>query len=408
MKALTAALNIKKEAWDRVKSTILRRSGLTSGITFRLGEEPEPELVSPQWVKVRSIMSGISDMDEGMIVYHDLSSFGPFLELPFVPGNENVGIVVEAGRSVQPIELGQRVVVDPLLACTQRQVDPPCPSCSRGEPHCCRSFNRGVVGPGMMIGACPDTGGGWGDVFIAHHSQIHPLSDTMETETAVLLPELARAVRTVLHNPPSSGDRVIVMGCGSLGLLTVMVLEIFGYDVNVMIVAEHPFEVALARKLTRSTATLADTSGAVYEDVAEFVGGSVSYPRVGSITLHGGADVVYETSGAAHFVEKGLRFAGEGKRFVLSALKQIRALDIGPIWHKAVKILGPGWSNSVLFDGDKVNAFDAAATLMERHPFPVDDLVSHRFPLDQYQQAFATLEDRAAQRAVKVIFHHVV
>jgi threonine dehydrogenase-like Zn-dependent dehydrogenase len=146
----------------------------------------------------------------------------------------------------------------------------------------------------------------------------------------------------------------------------------------------------------------------VYEDVAEFVGGSVSYPRVGSITLHGGADVVYETSGTAHFVEKGLRFAGEGKRFVLSSLKQTQALDIGPIWHKAVKILGPGWSNSVFFDGDKVNAFDAAATLMERHSFPVDDLVSHRFPLDQYQQAFATLEDRAAQRAVKVIFHHVV
>ncbi|MBM3301213.1 MAG: alcohol dehydrogenase catalytic domain-containing protein, partial [Deltaproteobacteria bacterium] len=181
MKALRANFSIGKEAWDRIKSRFLGRPEQSQGIVLESVEIPEPALVSPRWVRVRSITSGISDMDEGLILDHDPCVFGVFLSFPFVPGNENVGIVTETGKEVSGMELGQRVVVDPLLSCRPRQIDPLCPSCSQGEPFCCSNFSKGVVGPGIFIGACTDTGGGWGDSFIAHRGQLYPIPHDMET-----------------------------------------------------------------------------------------------------------------------------------------------------------------------------------------------------------------------------------
>lgn len=408
MKALVATLSIKREAWDKVKSSILRRPDHSHGITLEIAEVPEPPLVSPQWARIRSIMSGISDMDEGLILHQDTSTLSPVLRFPFVPGNEIVGIVTEAGREVEGIELGQRVIVDPLLACTQRQVEAPCQMCAQGEPHCCRNIDKGVVGPGLMIGACPDTGGGWGDSFIAHHSQLHRLPDSMQTENAIIIPELARALRAVLRNPPSAGDRVIIMGAGSLGVLTVLVFQMLGYDVNLLVVAEHPFEADLARRITGEKVSLADTAGTAYEEVAEFVGGSVRYPQTGRLSIEGGADLVYDTTGRKDLMEDALRFTGEGKRFVMMAMKQARALDLEPVWHKGVKILGPGWSRREFFEGAISDVFDIALSLIQRNSLPVSDLLSHRYTLNQYQQAFSTIEQRPTARAMKVILQHVV
>lgn len=197
MKAILANFSLGKEVWGRVRSKILHQERVPQGLTLQSAEVPEPTLVSHQWVRVRAIMSGISGMDEAMILHHDPSPLGAFLSFPFVPGNENLGIVTEVGEEVQGIEPGERVVVDPLLSCRPRQVQPPCPSCSRGEPSSCRNFAKGVIGPGMMIGACRDTSGGWGDYFIAHQSQVRRLPQNMESDQAILVPEFARAVRAV-------------------------------------------------------------------------------------------------------------------------------------------------------------------------------------------------------------------
>ncbi len=74
---------------------------------------------------MRTIVSGISDLDEGAILNHDTSSLGATLPLPFFPGNENVGIVTEVGAHVNGIELGERVVVNPVLSCTSSRHSAP-------------------------------------------------------------------------------------------------------------------------------------------------------------------------------------------------------------------------------------------------------------------------------------------
>jgi threonine dehydrogenase-like Zn-dependent dehydrogenase len=408
MKALTANFSLKREAWDRVRNRIMRGNREGHGISLELVETTEPALVSPHWVRIRSILSGISVMDEAMILNHDTSSFGSFLTFPFVPGNENVGIVTEVGGEVENFELGERVVVDPLLSCEPRQVDPFCPSCSDGRPSCCRSLAKGIVGPGMLIGGCRDTAGGWGDSFIAHKSQLRPIPNDMDMDHAVLVPEFARAVKAVLQNPPGPGDRVIVMGARSLGLLTLLALTMLGFHARVLVIAEHPYEMNLVRRLADMEAVLTRGPGTAYQEVAEFVDGEVHYPKMGRITLEGGADLVYETTGNADQIEDAMRFTGEGKRLVCVALRRTSGFDISPLWFKGIRISGVGFSGKEFYDGKMMHTLDTAIDLALRHSLPTGEIITHRFGQQEHRQAFATLENRSANKAVKAIFQHVV
>jgi NADPH:quinone reductase-like Zn-dependent oxidoreductase len=127
MKAILADFSLGREVWGRVRAKILRRDDSSHALSLQPAEVPEPLLATSQWVRIRTIMSGISGMDEALILQHDPTPFGPFLSFPFVPGNENLGIVTEVGDEVSGIEPGERVVVDPVLSCKPRQVQPPCP-----------------------------------------------------------------------------------------------------------------------------------------------------------------------------------------------------------------------------------------------------------------------------------------
>ncbi|MDQ7785554.1 MAG: alcohol dehydrogenase catalytic domain-containing protein [Desulfomonilaceae bacterium] len=408
MKAIVADFSIKREAWDRVRSRLMRGGRESHGITMDLTEIPEPTFTSPNWVKVRSIMSGISTMDEGMVLHHDLSAFGASLSFPFVPGNENVGIVTEVGRNVENLDLGERVIVDPLLSCEPREAQPVCSACSRGEPAYCRNFFQGIIGSGMLIGACRDTGGGWGDYFTAAASRLRPIPQDMDSDHAVLMPEFSRAVKAVLRNPPGTGDRVVIVGGGSLGIMVLLALDMLGHDQPILVVVEHPFEVDLVRRLSDASVVLAHSPGAAFEGVAEFVQCEVLYPKVGRITLAGGADLVYETTGTADRIEDAMSFTGEGKRLVLSALNQTSGFDMSPLWFKGIHIEGVGFSGRELYDGDMVHVLDIAVDLARKHSFPVAELITHRFSLSEHRQAFAALASRSTSKAVKIIFQHVV
>jgi threonine dehydrogenase-like Zn-dependent dehydrogenase len=230
----------------------------------------------------------------------------------------------------------------------------------------------------------------------------------MNSDQGVLIPEFARALRGILQHPPAAGDRVIVMGAGSLGLLTAEALQMLGCRVNLLIVGDHPFELEIARNLSDAEVILADTPGTAYEGVAAFVKGTVRYPEVGRITLEGGADLVYETTGLRDRIEDALRFTGEGKKLVLMGINQPAGFDMTPLWFKSVRICGTLFSGRDSYKGEMRETFDIAMELAAEHGLPVSQLVTHRFKLDEYESAFAALADRSRTKALKVIFQHVV
>jgi threonine dehydrogenase-like Zn-dependent dehydrogenase len=408
MKALVAHSSVGKEVWNRFKSGFFSKSGPSPHVSLHLSDIPEPAIPHPEWVKIRTITSGISDIDEGMFLYGDFASLGAYLTFPFVPGNENLGIITEVGSEVSGVEPGDRVVVDPLLSCRPRGIQPVCTSCAEGDPSSCRNFFRGRIGPGVIIGACTDTGGGWADSFLAHASQIRPIPSNMETENAILLPEFARAVRAVLQHPPAPGDRVIILGARSLGLLTLIALHELGFGADPIVVAEQPFEVELARKFGAAAVVLLHPRASAYEDVAKLVAGTVRYPQVGRIGLEGGADLVYETTGIGENIGDALCFTGESKALVLMAVTQASAFNIAPIWFKGIQLYRSAFSGFDRYRGEVRDTFDIAFDLVASRGLPSSELITHRLKPDQHGLALGALQDRSGSKAVKVIFQHVM
>jgi len=408
MKALVAHSSAGKEVWNRFKSSFFSKSGPSPHVSLHLAEIPEPAVSHPEWVKIRTITSGVSDLDEGMFLYGDFASLGAYLTFPFVPGNENFGIITEVGGEVRGVEPGDRVVVDPLLSCRPRGIAPVCSSCAEGDPSSCRNFFRGRLGPGVMIGACADTGGGWSDSFLAHASQIRSIPSPMEAENAMLVPEFARAVRAVLQHPPASGDQVIIVGARSLGLLTLIALQRLGLEANAIVVAEHPFEVELARKFGAAAVVLLHPRASAYEDIAKLVAGTVRYAQAGRIALEGGADLVYETTGISDNVADALCFTGEGKDLVFMAATQAAAFNIAPIWFKGIRLHRSAFSGFDRYRGEVRETFDIALDLVSVCELPASDLITHRLKPDQYTEALAALQDRSGSKAVKAIFQHVM
>src|SRR5260370_4093018 len=74
---------------------------------------------------------------------------------------------------------------------------------------------------GWRTGYWADTGGGWGEVLVAHPSQVHAVPDALSDEAAVLIEPLACCIHAALRGGATKDDIVVVSGAGTIGLLTV-------------------------------------------------------------------------------------------------------------------------------------------------------------------------------------------
>ncbi|MDQ5811386.1 MAG: alcohol dehydrogenase catalytic domain-containing protein, partial [Actinomycetota bacterium] len=125
---------------------------------LQLEEIPEPKLPTPEWVRVRPLLSGICGSDLGTLSSENSPYFSPLTSPPFVLGHEVMGVVAEDNGDFRA---GERVVLEPALGCEVRAVDPPCPYCAAGRYALCLNVAKGAISPGIQTGFCRDTGGGW-------------------------------------------------------------------------------------------------------------------------------------------------------------------------------------------------------------------------------------------------------
>ena len=155
--------------------------------------------------------------DTSAITGHVSLYLDPLTSYPFVPGHEVVGVLDD----------GSRVVVEPALGCVVRGIDPPCPRCAEGRAGLCYNVTEGPIEVGLQTGYCADTGGGWGEVLVAHPSQVHPVSDKLSDEAAVLIEPLACCIHAALRGGATKDDIVVVSGSGTIGLLTIAAVKTF-------------------------------------------------------------------------------------------------------------------------------------------------------------------------------------
>ena len=371
---------------------------------IRLAEVPVPRLLGDDWVRVRVRYGGICGSDMNIITLHDSPSTAPFASFPFTFGHENVGIIDEAGPGVSGFEPGQRVVVDPVLSCEVRGFREPCSACRRGDLSQCQRFREGRLAPGFITGTCRDTGGSWSPYLLAHRSQLIPVPDSVSDEAAVMIEPFACALHPVLRYPPGDEQTVLVLGSGVVGLLVVAALRAIGSRCRIVAVARYDFQAEMARKLGADE-VVTSRGKELYKELSQRFDTRLVQPPMGKPLLEGGADTVFECVGRDDALDDALRLAGKGARVVLLGLASLpRGVDWTPIWMKELRVIGSFLSGGQPLDGKVVRTSQLAMDLAAQGKVDLSPLVTHRFRLEEYPQAFAAILARGREKVIKAVF----
>lgn len=356
-----------------------RLPGLLAGplAPLRLVNREEPVPPGEGWARVRPRLSGICGSDLATVAGRASFYFSPLVSMPFVPGHEVVG---ELHEDLDDLPAGTRVVLEPVLSCLARGLDP-CPSCAAGRRDRCDRVTVGHVAPGLQTGYCADTGGGWGEVLVAHRSQLHPVPDDLPDERAVLVEPLACALHAVLRARPEPGATVLVVGAGTVGALCLLALREFTQAGRVLVVAKHGRQRELARRLGATDAV--GTAEAVAA-VRRATGAHRLSPERGLPFLLGGVDVALDCVGSRSSLDLALRTTRAGGRVVLAGMPE-GGVDLSPVWFRELEVVGAYAAATELTDGGPVSGFDLALELAREAP--LDGFVGAVYPLARWREA---------------------
>ena len=369
----------------------------------RLVDIPEPQLPTPEWVKVRTRLSGICGSDLATITAKGSPYFSPFTSTPFVLGHEIVGEVAETGAAVEGFRVGRRVVIEPVLSCSVRGISPPCHQCQNLRFANCENITKGDISAGVQTGYCRDTGGGWSQYVLAHQSQLHLVPDDISDEAAVLLEPFACALHGVLKFSPNRAATICVIGGGTIGLLTVAALRVLGHRNRILIFAKYPHQQQLARELGADE-VLSPNSGR-YAAFCELTGATSHQPELGQQVLIGGVDVTFDCIGSSVAIDDAFRFTRAGGEVILVGMPGIpKNVDWTSIWYKQLKVEGAYTYGLETHNGEQVHTFTLGMRLLQKMKSHLRPLVSTLFPLRDYKRAIQTAMNTGKTATVKTAF----
>jgi threonine dehydrogenase-like Zn-dependent dehydrogenase len=358
--------------------------------------DPRP-LPGDDWVRVRPTLAGICGTDMALLTGRASSAMSPFASFPAVLGHEAVGTVVERGAAMTEVREGQRVVVDPVIGCAVRGLDP-CGECADGHPATCVRVTEGSLAPGLIIGYCRDLPGAWGDEMLVHRSQLHPVPDAVSDEEAVLVEPLSVALHAVLAHRPSGNGRILVVGGGTLGLLVIAALRWLAPELPITCLARHSRQASWAQRLgadivSDETAAAAATEARMYRNLA------------GGRSYLGGPGLVYDCVGSRSSVDLALRLAGpRGTVVNVGGPSVLGPLDLTPSWVRELTVAGAYVYGREPSLPGAPHTYGVALELLASGGFPLGELVTHRYRLEDWRRAMAANLDRRRSGAMKTVF----
>jgi L-iditol 2-dehydrogenase len=407
MKAIQFKVSVPRYLLGKALGT-LHSPFYWSGLScLQYGEVAELALPGPDWVKIKTRYGGICGSDWSLIHLKNSPYLSPFGSKQFVLGHENLGTILEMGDEVTGWSVGQRVIADLVLPCSSRGFAEPCPSCRRGDYNLCQRFAEGAIAPGTVLGSCADTGGSWGPVFVAHRSQLVAVPDSVSDENAILLDALCSALHPILRDFPENGQTVLILGAGTIGLCAIASLRALGSQARILVLAKYPFQAELAHQYGADEVLLLSRDQAHYRTLAEVSGANLYQPMLGKPALVGGADIVYECVGSANSLDDALKMATPGGKVILIGLAgKPKNLDCTPIWFHELTVRGTYAVAMEDYQGRRLRTYEVGLELIAQGKLDLSPLLTHRFRLSEYRQAFRTLSAKGRNRALKAIFSY--
>lgn len=326
------------------------------------GVAPEPELLAPTDAIVEVTKSAICGAD--LFPYHGHT---PGFESGTIPGHEWTGVIREVGSEVRHLSPGQRVVNSSMIS------DGQCAHCRAGRPMQCE--DRALFG---YSGVYERLDGGQADLVRAPMADrsLWPIPDGVADDDAVFVADmLPTGLSAVRRGGVSIGDAVVVLGCGTVGLMAVML-------------AARTARVVVAVDSIDSRRELAADLGAVVaspESAAQLVA---------ELTDGLGADVVIEAAGAAPALDSAFGLVrGRGTVSVVGAhFEPDYELDAGRMFEGELTLR--------FAMGDPLNDRELLLSMIATGELSPGRLISHEFGLDEAPVAYQLFDRREASKVV--------
>jgi threonine dehydrogenase-like Zn-dependent dehydrogenase len=262
---------------------------------------------------------------------------------------------------------------------------------------------HGDIAPGIQTGYCRDTGGGWSSYCVAHPFQLHRLPGELSPEEEVLLEPFSCALHAVLKACVRETDRILILGAGTMGLLTLAALKVIRPFCRVTIVAKYPHQKRLASQIGADDVIMADRT--LYSRITELFEAEEHRPELGKPVLIGGVDVTFDCVGSSTTIDDALRFTRSRGQVVIIGMPSIpKGIDWTSLWHKELYLFGSYTYGMEDHEGRRVRTFDMAIDLMKQTGGRLRDLVGRSFRLHDYREAIDHALYTGKSGVVKTIF----
>ncbi len=412
MKALVFDVNVNEIVHLIQESREDKEAYVGEHSLLRLVEVPDLQVPFPDWLLIKTRLCGIcgSDYKQVFVDFEGIDSpLATLATFPQVMGHEVVGTVAAVGTAVKSLQIGQRVVLNPWLSCAPRGITPLCEACQDGQYSLCINFKRGRLAPGIHTGTCRDASGGYAPYLPAHESMAIPVPADISDDAAVLADPFSVSLHSVLRHPPNPGDLVVVYGCGTLGLCAIEILKKL-FDVRIYAITRFDHQARLARQLGAIETIAWRPTAQIIERFRDITGAAEVLPPVEGVPglpmLHGtrGVRVIYNTVGTAESIEVAIRIAGPRSTVVLSGVDTPARFEWSPHYFKEVNLVGSNAFGVEEWNGKRQHAMRHYFDLIKRQHVDVTPIITHRFRLDDYKEAFLYNHHQGEHGAVKVLF----
>lgn len=277
---------------------------------------------------------------------------------PVTLGHELSGEIAEIGKKVSGFQIGDRVVSETYYYTCQT-----CNYCRTGRKNLCEE--RLSIGSGVN--------GAMAEYVAVPAENIHRIPENISFREASMTEPLACCVQAVFeHGMLQPGNRVLLTGPGTIGLLTLQVVRLFGCQ-TLMIGTQRDMKRLELAKMLGADQILYTEDSKIEEKIKMFGGES-------------GVDAVFECSGAGSAVSLCMNVLKKGGRYVQVGIPQNQvSIDLGKLVLREYHLEGTFAQKPIWWD--------KSLELMEQNMIHLEPLIGGVYSLDQWEEAFGAVKD---------------
>src|SRR3954451_6488902 len=342
----------------------LRKTGSGPGAEIARVPVPEPGVGE---VRLRVHAASICGTDLHISSWNEWAA-DRITRLPLTFGHEVAGVVDAAGPEVHHLDVGTFVAAETHIACGY------CRTCRSGRKHICENLR--------ILGV--DVDGAFAEYVVIPAANAWVVGNGIAADIASVMEPFGNAVHAAFGSAGDGADlvtgAVAVLGAGPIGCFCVGIARAAGAR-SVIAVEPNPYRIDLAKRM-----------GA---DVVIDPGAQDVVDAVVAATGGHGADVVLEMSGNASAIDAGTRMLSRGGRMALLGLPEGPvSLDLNDaVIFKEARLEG-------ITGREMFRTWQQTSTFLSSGLVDVAPLISHRFPLEDFAEAFEVI---ASGRSGKIL-----